>query len=307
MTVVEVENQLPKFAVCLAAFNGVHWLNEQLDSILTQTDVSVTIFVSVDLSSDGTENLLDYRSHIDDRIILLKHGDHFGGAARNFFRILRDVDFSLFDYICFSDQDDIWFSNKLSQAHIFLKSTGADAYSSNVIAFWPDGRELLIEKSQPQVQWDFLFEAAGPGCTYVMRKQLTRDFQATVKLRWNEVQEVGLHDWFAYAFARANGYYWVIDSIPCMMYRQHSNNQVGVNSGLPALIYRAKKVLGGWAFAQSALIARLVGLGDDPFVVRWSGGSRAGLLFLALYAGKCRRRVVDRLVFFLSCLILSLI
>ena len=244
---------------------------------------------------------------MDSRIVVLPHGEYFGGAAKNFFRLLRDTDFSEFDYISFADQDDIWLPHKLARAHEVLSKTGADAYSSNVTAFWPDGRTALIEKSQPQQRWDFLFEAAGPGCTYVMRKELACALQAVVRNRWVEVQQVGLHDWFAYAFARANGYRWVIDDYAGMLYRQHANNQVGVNKGWRAWRHRAGKVLGGWGLAQSALIADLVGLGDDAFVKRWSGGGRAGLFWLACHGGQCRRRGRDKLLFALSCLAMSVL
>ncbi|TAM18244.1 MAG: glycosyltransferase [Candidimonas sp.] len=294
----------PRFAICLTACNGTKWLTEQLNSILEQIGGAVTVFVSVDQSTDGTENYFDLRAEMDKRIVLLPHGCQFGGAARNFFRILRDVDFSDFDYVGFADQDDIWLPNKLSRAHEVLLSTGADAYSSNVTAFWPDGREVLIEKSQGQVRWDFLFEAAGPGCTYVMSNRLACAIQDVLKNRRDEAQGVGLHDWFVYAFARANGYRWVIDDYAGMLYRQHENNQVGVNSGIRAFAHRARKVLSGWGLAQSALIARLVGLNDDPFVMRWSDGRTVGLLWLALHAVQCRRRLRDKLVFALSCVAL---
>ncbi len=297
----------PSVAVCLAAYNGIRWLPEQLDSILVQANFSVTVFVSVDCSSDGTEKWIDEAVSRDSRILVLPHGQRFGGAARNFFRLVRDVDFSGFDYVSFADQDDIWPPDKLSRAHEMLISTGADAYSSNVMAFWPDGRKALIEKAQKQVQWDFLFEAAGPGCTYVMRKELACAIQDLLKPRWADVQQVGLHDWFFYAYARANGYRWVIDDYAGMLYRQHERNQVGVNSGVGAFVQRARKVLNGWGLAQSALIAQLVGLGDDPFVKRWSGGSRAGLLWLVFHAWQCRRRTRDEIIFALSCMALCVV
>lgn len=293
---------MPSVAVCLAAFNGMRWLPEQLDSILAQTGVTVTVVLSVDQSRDGTEAWLNERASNDSRVVLLPHGEKFGGAARNFFRIIQDSNFSEFDYISFADQDDIWLPDKLQRAHEILSKTEADAYSSNVTAFWPDGRKTLIEKSQAQVRWDFLFEAAGPGCTYVMRKELVYAIQALLKNRWADVQQVGLHDWFVYAFARAHGYRWVIDSYAGMRYRQHEKNQVGVNMGWKALLHRAGKIVSGWGLSQSALIADLVGLGDDTFVRRWSGGSRTGLLWLACHAWQCRRRLRDKLLFALSCL-----
>ena len=295
---------LPRVAVLFAAYNGRQWIEQQLNSIFQQCGVSLTVFVSVDKSTDETLIFCERLAQSNSSVVVLEYGKHFGGAARNFFRILNEVDVSRFDYICFSDQDDIWLPDKLQRAHQMLSSTGADAYSSNVMAFWSDARQALVEKSQKQVQWDFLFEAAGPGCTYVMRKELACTFQELLKNRWTDVQQVGLHDWFIYAFARANGYRWVIDDYPGMLYRQHEKNQVGVNQGLRALRHRADKILSGWGLAQSALIADLVGLGSDPFVRRWSGGGRVAMLWLACHAWQCRRRLRDKLLFALTCLAL---
>lgn len=294
-------NSKPKIAVCLSVYNGIQWLAEQVETILDQSGVVVTVFVSVDSSTDGSEEWIDQKAACDVRINVLPHGKKFGGAARNFFRILHEVDFSVFDYVSFADQDDIWLPNKLSRAHEVLLCTGGDAYSSNVVAFWSNGRKFLIKKSQPQVRWDFLFEAAGPGCTYVMRKELACAIQDLLKNRWDDIQRVGLHDWFSYAFARANGYRWVIDDYAEMLYRQHEENQVGVNSGWRAFVHRVRKVWSGWGLAQSVLTAQLVGLDEDPFVTRWSGGSRVGLLWLALHARQCRRRMRDKIIFALSC------
>ena len=295
---------IPRVAVLLAAYNGMQWIEQQLNSIFQQHGVSSMIFISVDRSTDDTLAFCEKLALRHPSVVVLKYGEHFGGAARNFFRILNEVDISEFDYVCFSDQDDIWLPDKLSRAHEMISRTEADAYSSNVFAFWPDGRQHLIEKSQKQVRWDFLFEAAGPGCTYVMRQKLACAIQDLLKARWPDVQQVGLHDWFFYAFARANGYRWVIDSYAGMLYRQHEKNQVGVNLGWRALRHRAHKIFSGWGLAQSALIADLVGWGEDPFVKRLSGGSRAGLLWLACHAWQCRRRLRDKLLFALLCLAL---
>ena len=133
-------SQTPNIAVCLAAYNGMRYLPEQLTSILNQMGVAVTVFVSVDASSDGTEAWVDAQAKHDSRIIALPHGKHFGGAAKNFFRLFRDVDFSGYDFVSLADQDDAWFLDKLSHEIKQMSSNNAEAYSANVIAFWDDGR-----------------------------------------------------------------------------------------------------------------------------------------------------------------------
>lgn len=143
----------PKFAVLMAAFNGVDWLSEQVQSILQQESVSVTIYVSVDRSEDGTEEWFKACEKQNPAVHTLPVGV-FGGAAKNFFRLVRDVDFSGYDYVALSDQDDIWDSKKLISAHEVISNGGVDAYSANVTAFWPDGRKQLIDKASDQKRYD---------------------------------------------------------------------------------------------------------------------------------------------------------
>ncbi len=290
----------PRVAVLLAAYNGIRWLPEQLASILGQEDVDVTVFVSIDHSTDGTESWLRAQAAADHRLVVLPPG-RFGGAAPNFYRLLRDVDFRGFDFVSLADQDDVWFRYKLARAISCLDRHQASGYSGNVIAFWPDGRQQLVDKAQPQVAADFVFEAAGPGCTYVLRAALVDAFKALLLSRPDECHQVFLHDWLIYAFARAQGFHWVIDSEPHLRYRQHGHNQVGVNTGLRALLRRFRLVGSGWAFEQAALVARLVGADRIPYIANWLNRGRNGLLKLSFKARQCRRRPRDQVLFFLSC------
>lgn len=296
----------PRVAILLAAFNGTRWLDEQIDSILGQNAVDVTIFASVDKSNDGTEAWFDLLIKKNLQVRVLPYGEVFGGAAPNFFKLIGDIDFSSFDYISLADQDDVWLPNKLKRAIDVLQKEGKDAYSSNVTAFWPNGKKALIIKSQAQEQWDFLFEAAGPGCTYVFTKSFAMALQQKVRSQFDIVKKIGLHDWFIYAFARVHQFKWVIDDQALMLYRQHGGNQVGTNKGIKAILRRAKKVLSGWAFEQSRLIAQANGLHDSPFVKTYLDGSRLAYLRLSLNAKCCRRRFRDQVIFCLMCLLLVL-
>ena len=215
---------LPRFAVCLAAFNGMKYIAEQLDSILRQQDVDLQVFISVDASTDGTEAFLTDWARTEPRLTLLPLGQRFGGAGPNFYRLLRDVDLAGFDYLSFADQDDIWHPEKLWRSHSRMMEQGAVGYSSNFTAFWPDGLTRVVNKARPQRAWDFLFESAGPGCTYVLHSSLAISFQNMVRAADHSLLRVDYHDWLAYAFARARGAHWVIDSWSSMQYRQHSNN-----------------------------------------------------------------------------------
>jgi rhamnosyltransferase len=297
----------PSVAVCLAAFNGMRYLQQQIDSIFGQIDADITLFVSVDASTDGTEEWFRRLQTQDARVVLLPFGEKFGGAARNFFRLLRDVDFSHFEYVAFADQDDIWLPGKLKRAADCLAGAGADGYSSDIVAFWESGQSRYIKKSYPQRRWDYLFESAGPGCTFVLSQRLALDLQGLLRQELQKSMNVGLHDWFTYAFARAHGYNWVIDDYAGLMYRQHGENQVGVNAGFAAFMWRVRRVLGGWGLNQARLIAELVGVGNEAFVRSWQLGGRRSVLALALHAPECRRKPVERVWFALSCMALTVI
>ncbi|WP_237149784.1 glycosyltransferase [Metapseudomonas otitidis] len=297
----ESASPCPRFAILLAAYNGMRWLPEQLDSILSQVGVDVTVYVSTDKSNDGTHTWVCDMADTDPRVVPLIYGEVFGGAAKNFFRLLRDVDFERFDYIAFADQDDIWIPDKLDRAHRHIVSRGCDGYSSNVMAFWSDGHRTLVNKSQAQVKWDYHFEAAGPGCTYVMTAALAAALKHCVINHRRRVDEVALHDWFCYAFARARGYRWYIDATPSLLYRQHENNQFGVNSGFKAFQSRVNQVFNGWWLAQVRLISSILETKDLILISRLDKSYRMALFGLSLCAWQCRRRLRDKLFFALIC------
>lgn len=300
-TIIENVPRL-RFAVFLAAFNGMSFIEEQIKSILFQTNVSVQIFISVDQSSDGTENYLAEWAVSEPRLTLLPFGQRFGSAAPNFYRLFRDVDLTGFDCLSFSDQDDIWHLDKLWRSHCSMMEKLAFGYSSNVTAFWPSGKTYLVNKAQPQRSLDFMFEAAGPGCTYVLKNSLALSIQKMVREADTCLLRVEYHDWLIYAFARANNYPWVIDDVSSMQYRQHANNQIGVNVGWRSYLLRVRKTLGGHGFEQSLLIAGLVYVSSTPVVEKGLCGGRFGSLWLALHANQCRRKRLDQLWFFILCI-----
>jgi rhamnosyltransferase len=300
------EEKKRRFAVSLAAYNGIAYIAAQIESILSQKNVDLQIFISVDPSSDGTEAFLAKWALSEPRLTLLPLGQRFGGAGPNFYRLLREVDFGGFDYVSFADQDDLWHPEKLLRAHRLIDDQKAAAYSSNFTAFWPSGISRLMNKAWPQRTWDYLFESAGPGCTYVLHSSLALPLQQLVRDADKSLLRVDYHDWLTYAFARFHNFPWIIDDWSSMQYRQHANNQIGVNAGWRSFFMRARKILSGYGFEQSLLIADLIQGSSLPIVRRGLRGGRRGYLWLALRARQCRRRPRDQLLFFISCLLLAI-
>jgi rhamnosyltransferase len=257
----------PKIAILMAVYNGGLWLKPQLESILSQKGVDVTVYVSDDLSTDQSYSFLVERAAIDERLVVLPHAGKFNSAGANFHRLLRCVDISKFDYIAFSDQDDIWFDTKLMHAVESVQMNASDGYSANVTAFWPNGNEVLIDKAQPQREFDYMFESSGPGCTFVFSNLLAKSFKTFLIKNEALCRKVEMHDWFLYAFSRSRGYKWVIDDVPQLMYRQHDINVMGANIGVGAKISRMKKMLQGWHVKQALLIAQILGYEDKSPII----------------------------------------
>lgn len=299
------QNKKPKVAVLMAVFNGMPWLIEQMISIQSQSDVDLHIYISDDGSTDQTIDWLNKEVAIDARITLMSDQRLIRGAGENFYRLIKGVDAHLYDYIAFSDQDDIWDSNKLINHIRLAKQHNADGVSSNVIAFWPNGSQKLIVKSQPQMKWDFLFESAGPGCSFLMTQWLVTKVREQLINEDSPAVQVSLHDWLSYAVCRANGRKWLIDPTPSLMYRQHQSNVIGANKGFKAKLSRLKKLKDGWyrgevikicgvsaSISDSVEFSRLLSILRNKNIL-----SQYKLLPYALYG---RRRFIDRFLLIMS-------
>jgi rhamnosyltransferase len=284
----------PKITVLLATFNGGTYLIEQLESIKSQLNVDVFIVASDDYSSDHTLELLNEACGFDCKLILLTKSK-LGSAAANFFRLLRDADLTYVDYVALSDQDDVWHEDKLIHAITLINKRNVDAYSSNVTAFWHNGKHKLIHKAQTQQQFDYMFESAGPGCTFVLTKKVALDLQKFLIANQEKCQQVALHDWFIYAFVRSRGFKWFIDSESHMLYRQHADNVVGANVGLKAKLVRWEKLREGWLIKQALLIADILGYSNAWPVNKLKRYNLLDRLVLIVNVKKLRRRLRDRL------------
>ena len=109
-------SKVPKCVVLMASYNGIPFISEQIDSILSQAEVDVRLFVRDDGSSDGTRDLL--QRYADEGSLTLLTGENLGPAL-GFLTLLRNAPEA--DYYAFSDQDDIWDSDKLITAIKQLK------------------------------------------------------------------------------------------------------------------------------------------------------------------------------------------
>lgn len=294
----------PHCTVLLATYNGSNWLRQQLDSIFSQKDVSIRIAISDDSSVDETQSIIaEYeKEHAGNTYVLGPNVARMGSACKNFLRLVREADVGSAEYVAFSDQDDIWYPNKIANAINLLELHSAQGYSSCVMAFWPDGKKKYVNKAQKQKKMDYFFASPGPGCTFVLKRKVFDELKIWVLNKKIELEDVWFHDWLIYAFIRASGYKWIVDPAVSMDYRQHYNNEMGVNSGIKAISRRLRFIRDGRYIEEIARISSLfpTQTGIEQRLKRLNLMDR---LYLVGHAYQYRRRFQDVLllcVIFLS-------
>ncbi len=287
-------NSNPKVAILLATYNGLKFIDAQINSILGQVDLDVTIFISDDFSTDGTWEYLN--SINNPKIEILTRTTNYKSASGNFFKLIREVDFAPFDYVALSDQDDIWFNNKLL---ISLEeiNKGADACSSDIIAYWNENKTQYIKKSQPIGLWNHLFESPGPGCTFFLKKELVLKFRDFLEKHSDSLVKISFHDWLLFAFARTYGFKWSIIPQATMNYRQHSTNIMGANSGFASYLRRYSLITTGWYFDQVFQTATLFNLHNSSPVLELLKSDFKSTVFLIQNVKHIRRKKIDQLLF----------
>ncbi len=242
-----LKNEFPSVYILLAAYNGMRWINEQIDSILKQEKVNIHLFISVDFSTDLTYDQCKERAINDSRIRVLPYGARFGSAAKNFYRLICDVHLSKASYVAFSDQDDIWLPNKVFSAIKKMNISSSDGYSSNLTCFdLEDGNEWLLKKDYAKTEFDYLFQGGSAGCTYVLSSSLANKIQAVIQENPGNCNRAISHDWLIYAIARSYKYKWCLDSGSYVKYRQHDNNVQGALSGISGYMDRLRRFQNGW-------------------------------------------------------------
>ena len=144
----------------MPVFNGQNYLEEALESALSQTYESLEIVVVDDGSTDATPEILRaYR----DRIQNLRQENSGPSAARNL-----GIEHSTGEFLCFLDADDIWIAEKTASQVALLEGDPelgvCTGYQKN---FWVDS---LREEEQRSGDSDLAKEQPGPSSTLMARR-----------------------------------------------------------------------------------------------------------------------------------------
>jgi glycosyltransferase involved in cell wall biosynthesis len=97
--------------VAIATFNGMKYLEAQLDSIGRQTLKPSMISISDDCSTDGTAEFIETFARQSSIPVVYTPNPSRGGVINNFRNALANCPS---DYIAYCDQDDVWRADRLA-------------------------------------------------------------------------------------------------------------------------------------------------------------------------------------------------
>lgn len=229
---------MKKILVIIATYNGEKYLSEQLESILTQRNVSVEILVRDDGSKDGTQDLLD--KYKKSGKLEWYTGKHLN-VAKGYFDLMKTASKFNSDYIAFADQDDVWDSDKLYVATQYL-----DSVDKKIPALYYCGQRLVDGKlnliadhelnSKRSLTTRFVLSDFA-GCTGVFNRAL---LNAVIIY---EPQNMLMHDTWILKVCLCLGGKVFVDVKPHMNYRQHGGNTVGLGRNLWAYLKQVNQYL----------------------------------------------------------------
>ena len=222
----------PKVLVIMSTYNGEKFLKEQIDSILAQSDVDVTLHVFDDCSKDKTQEIVKEYEKKHKNVVL-----HVNEKNKNFTYNFIDGLFTFkdeqgYNYYAFADQDDFWVNNKLISAIKKIQEVGkCTMYSANlkiVNQKLEYAGNNMMDANYKNKHYDVVCKNIVTGCTIVF----DNDFKNLATEKYPE--NIYLHDyWLALIANYTQGAHFVYDACPdYILYRQHGNNMIGENKNL---------------------------------------------------------------------------
>lgn len=253
-----------KVLIMLSTYNGEKFLREQLDSIYAQEGVEIHILVRDDGSKDSTIDILsEYQQKFGNMTI---HADENVGAAMSFHYLMAYAyeGFLNYDYFAFSDQDDVWFDDKLSVAVKQLSGGSGDIYYCNALVTDANLNKMAKLGCEHNLSFQYLmFRQPALGCTQVMTKGYFKFCTEVFKRYLNENPPyIYLHDVWTMWISQMVGANVIVDNDCYILYRQHGNNVTSHKAEaiwlkIIRVLKRAKKRK-GYASINFKILSRLL-------------------------------------------------
>lgn len=211
----------PKISVCMAAYDGEPYIGPQLCSIREQLLDHDEIIIVDDDSTDRTCN--EISALRDPRLVLIRNTEN-QGVLRSFETALSR---SSGEIVFLSDQDDLWFPNKVEiTLDVFVRDPAVMLVTSDAILIDEDGVKIgesfyAARGKFRDGLWSNLLIGKFHGCTMAFRSSLLRS-----ALPFPRGRLVHHDTWIGCVNALIGGKTRYIAE-PLVAYRRHSTNATG--------------------------------------------------------------------------------
>ncbi len=220
----------PKVVIFLATYNGQRFLDEQLDSIASQTHKNIELWASDDGSDDNTYSILKrHQARLPPGRFIIQHGPRKGFAA-NFLSLICSKKANG-DYYAYCDQDDVWEPDKLQKGINWLNTIPCERLALYC------SRTKLVDEHNNEIGYSECFKKP-PGFLNALVQNIgSGNTMLFNHAAINCLREAGdninvvAHDWWTYLLITGAGGDVFYDPSPSMRYRQHKDNVIGSNSG----------------------------------------------------------------------------
>jgi len=228
----------------MATFNGEKYLADQLKSLENQSYKNWRLIISDDGSSDNTIAIAKkFQEKWGSDQLQIREGPRLGFCL-NFLSMACDANIQD-DLYAFSDQDDVWLTDKLERAINYFnqhtKSKLPTVYGSRTQVV-DKNLKLLGYSTEFMLPMSFrnaLVQSIAGGNTMLFN-------QATKKLLEQAgLQKVVSHDWWLYQLVKGAGGVFYYDPKPSILYRQHPDTTIGARASFKAKITRIPFVING--------------------------------------------------------------
>ena len=160
-------------SIITPSFNSSRFIQDCIDSVLSQTYNNWELLIVDDFSSDNSSELV--KRYNDDRILLIELKKNVGASeARNI--VIRKAKGK---YIAFLDADDIWAPQKLEDQIYFMKKKDIAFSFSSYQTVSEDGKKLLSVIKAPNIMtYSSYLKNTIIGClTVIIDRDKTGDFE----------------------------------------------------------------------------------------------------------------------------------
>ncbi|MGX7030431.1 glycosyltransferase family 2 protein [Vagococcus zengguangii] len=209
---------MKKVLVMMSTYNGEKYIQEQINSILQQNKVDITLLIRDDGSKDETISIINefQKEYVN---VLFLQGENLG-PANSFIKLLNDASDD-FDYYAFSDQDDVWKSDKISRAISLLEKDIPSLYCSSVTIANDKLEPLYTTKITEFSATELMLRNNVQGCTMVMNGSMKKKINEYIP------KYLEMHDSWILRVATFINAKIVFDEYSGIYYRQHENNVIG--------------------------------------------------------------------------------